>query len=74
MAHDTGERLPMNNSQTAVDVAIAQIEVGLQSVMRLQDHITLPQYRRLKKARHALADFLVAALKTDADAKPAGDA
>lgn len=63
-----------DSTRRAVDAAISDIEDAIKYVIHAQDYITLPQYRRLKKARHALADFLVAALKTDADAKPAGDA
>lgn len=61
-------------TKRAMDAAIFQIEDAFKHVVEYQEHITLPQYRRLKKARHALADFLVVALKTDADAKLAGDA
>lgn len=61
-------------SKRANDAAIFQIEDAFKHIVEYQEYLTLPQYRRLKKARHALADFLVAALKTDADAKPTGDA
>lgn len=63
-----------DSTRRAMDAAISDIEDALKHIVHAADHITLPQYRRLKKARHGLADFLVTVLKTDADAKPAGGA
>lgn len=54
----------------AIDTTINEIEHATAFLIDVQDHITLAQFRRLKLARHALADFLVTALKVDADPKP----
>lgn len=55
----------------AINASISDIENATKELIECQDDITLAQFRRIKLARHALADFLVVALKVDADPKPA---
>lgn len=65
--------MPDDLTSRAIDVAISEIEDATKHLIHAQDKITLAQYRRIKLARHALADFLVTSLKVEADPKPVAD-
>lgn len=48
-----------------IDNTIENMETAFRWLEASEKDITLPQYRRLKKLRHAFADFLVKSVRAD---------
>lgn len=48
-----------------IDFEIENMAQAFQAIELAEARITLPQYRRLKKLRHAFADFLVEVVRAD---------